>query len=465
LVLLAGCRSEAPVGDDPFSANPALRQYHPPPPVRSYPATEMRINSWIAANQFDSMRAHGWDLWESITRPATSGLPIWETWYSGHELFVYEEIPLADERQAFRDFEAPHQLSHAPDEGLGRPAIPFTPHEEITSFNRFTEPTARYIWVNGLNRQDVLQDTLNALLEADVPIADQQVLVSGDSTDTGSIVLKVVWQFISGDSASLVPYWAGNTVETTTDTLMPIVKSWKQGMWLDPTGGLQPGDSVEGSVHGGPVRPWPVMSLDDFYSIVLDSADVKAFSRYALVSGDDVGASDSTSADSLRAAIRPGNVALLMAIHLTTKEIPNWTWHTYWWAMDPENPDYGDDRPASIPAPWNHYNQRAAYSMTVVTGDSVQPNVQWNPYLESNLTGQYATVSNPTEALTWWGPQTNCMSCHRMASFPAADSLWEPGYRPAMFIAVDDPAFAKFLKTDFLWSVAGRAGPPAGGNH
>jgi len=107
-----------------------------------------------------------------------------------------------------------------------------------------------------------------------------------------SIVLKIVWQFIDGDSATLVPYWAGDTPEASTDTLTPTERSWKQGMWVDPTGSLEPGTTRPGSVHGGPVREWPAVAISDFYSIVLDSADAAAFSYYAAISGDDVGKGD-----------------------------------------------------------------------------------------------------------------------------------------------------------------------------
>lgn len=476
----------APAGDDdrptppPMPEAGALRGYVDPPPVGSYPADEDRINGWIAADQFDSMRAHGWDLWASINTRVAGDLPVWETWYSGYELFRWDPTDTISapgdpapgfpddtlRHAAHRDFEGPHQFASAHRGGVAPAAgrIPDARHERVTAFNRFTRSTAHHIWRHRLNDADVLQDTLDWMLANDVPIADRQVLVSPDSTDAASIVLKVVWQFISGDSASLVPYYAGDSAAVTTDTLMPMVRTWRQAVWVDPTGALQPGMEREGSLHGGPPQPYPVASLDDFYFLVLDSADAAAFSHYASLSGDDVGASDFTDPDSLMAMVQPGNVALLAAIHLTTKEIPNWTWHTYWWAHDPADPEFGADRPASIPAPWNHYNQRTAYSMVLPAGGpDGAPNVQWNPYLESNLTGTYAMRDAPDDTLTWYGPQTNCMSCHRMASFGGDGSLTGPGYRPAMFISPGDSLFAEALKTDFLWSVAGRAGsPPVG---
>lgn len=449
-------------GERPAEANlgvEEIRQYVDPPAVGSYPATEARINGWIDAGQQDSIRAHGWDLWESITTTTASGLPVWETWYSGYEVFTYTPMPpLPLERRAFRDFEVPEQHVKP---GLEADTIPFDPREEVTAFNRFTESTAHYIWDNRLNRGDLLDDSLQALLAAGTPIAELQVMVSPDSTDERSIVLKPVFQFISGDSASLVPYWAGNVQgETVTDTLNPIVRRWLQGVWVDPTGQLQPGETRIGALPFGEPAPWPVVAIDEaFFHITLDSADAAAFSQYALISGDDVGTIDSTGIRNLADAVQPGAVALLMAMHLTGKEIPNWTWHTYWWSPEPDAAPYGDDRPSSITAPWDHYVQDAVYSMTdPQTGAA---NVVWNPYLESNLNGWFPDTLTAGDSLQWYGPQTNCMSCHRMASRSQKSGLAAPGYVPAMMVDPGDSIFSESLKTDFLWSLAGRAGTPA----
>src|SRR5215216_3055830 len=49
--------------------------YVDPQPVGSYPSSNARINGWIAAGQIDSIRAHAWDVWQSITATVNDSTP------------------------------------------------------------------------------------------------------------------------------------------------------------------------------------------------------------------------------------------------------------------------------------------------------------------------------------------------------------------------------------------------------
>lgn len=142
-----------------------------------------------------------------------------------------------------------------------------------------------------------------------------------------------------------------------------------------------------------------------------------------------------------------GNIALLVAMHITTKETPNWTWQTFWWAGNPHDALFGKDRPASIPSPWNHYNMRTAYYMVSPANTAgAEPLISYKPYLETNIQG---TVPKPNNTqISWTGVYTNCMSCPRMAGYNTQ------GYQPDGLILPDDEAlFGAGTKTDFLWSI------------
>lgn len=456
LTLLAACSGSGGGGSSGAAVRApdrGLRHYAPPPAVGSFPASYERVEKWIRTGAVDSMRAHAWDLWASITSPTpdtTDGdLPVWETWYSGAELFgTGRGAPGLDaateaSRPGIRDFEIPRQIGRH-----GR--IPLHPAEQVFSFNRYTRRTASFIWRHGLNRSRVLSDTNQAFTRAGTPIADRKLNASPDSVDALSVVLKPVFQFIRGDTATVVPVWTGDGPGSTTDTLNPTPDTWTAGVWVDPTGTMQPGDSVRGSVNGGPSKLLPVVSLDDFYHVVITAADSAAFSAYADSSGDIIGRWDSTTVQAVLSMIRPGNIGLLMAMHTTTKEIPNWTWNTFWWAPDPGDA-HGADRPASIPLPWSHYDANVAYTM--VQPDS-QPLVTFNPYLETSLFGYWApNPRNPQDSVPWYGVHTNCMTCHRMAVWPDSIGVRFPGYRPAGFVDPGDSIFAGFTKLDFLYSL------------
>lgn len=198
----------------------------------------------------------------------------------------------------------------------------------------------------------------------------------------------------------------------------------------------------------GKVGDWPVVSIDDFYSIELTQAMVDAFSQFARTSGDDIGADNQGDTTAIDQNVKAGNFALLTAMHVTGKEIVNWTWQTFWWSAEPDNPPFGTERPSTISKPWSNYQMRTAYFMVMPPGQvsAGMPLHSFNPYLETNLHGDF--LISPTDSVHWTGVFSNCMSCHRMAAFPTNQ------YAPDGFIDKGDEfLFQGKTKVDFLWSV------------
>lgn len=437
-------------------AGPAV----PPAPSGSYPARAEVVQRWIDRLDDRRIRAHAWDVWHAITRPvpAPRGEPVWQTWYSGHELF--EVGPAArQQRREVLPFETARQVHHA----HGTP-IPRTPAEQPTSFNRFSPSVAHTIWDRQLNDSAVL-DRINAEFDRrGTPVREREVQTSRGRVDPGSIVLKPVFQFIDGGVPTAVPVWTGISPAATTNLNNPSAETWRRCVVVDPTGALRPGSQVSLPCNAEPARPWPVVGLDQFYAIRLTEAQARDFSAFAEASGDDIGAGNRTDIASLKANVKAGNVALLMAMHVTTKEIADWTWQTFWWGADPGDAFYGADRPKRIGRPWSRYNMTAAYYMTAPARDPAgEPWIAFNPYLETNLVG---TVPGPGgTSIAWTGVHSNCMSCHRMAAWKAAakpqPGQWgdSPAYQPAGLIdPADATLFGGYTKLDFLWSLT-RAAP------
>jgi hypothetical protein len=438
----------------------AVRGPVDPPPVGTYPSPPGRVEGWIAKQQVDSIRAHGWDVWASITSPSGQGrLPVWETWYSGHEVYEMEpSLAASAGRKAVRDFERPQQFHHVARMGHLRAGhIPIDRAEAITSFNRYTRTLAEYVWNHHYNDAAVL-NRINAHFDsANTPIAERQISLSRDSVDAGEIALKPVFQFISGDSASAVPYWAGDHAAVSTDSANPTPDSWKQGVVVDPTGKLRPGTKVWMSVNGQPADSLVVVPLATFYHIRLTAADSANYSEFAETSGDDVGQGNRGDSASVAAMVRPGNVALLVAMHVTTKEISNWTWQTFWWSPDAGDTTKAVGRPASVRGVWRNYLMNVAYSMVnPPTDPNGAPNISYNPYLETNLSGSY--INDQGQTVNWTGVTTNCMTCHRMATWghlnPGPNQFpTGADYRNNGLVQPGDSAFATYTKLDFLWSV------------
>ena len=446
-------------------------QYVPPKPTGTYPSPNLKIQSWITAGNTAAIRAHGWDIWAAITAATPYNRPAWQTWYSGHEIFDSGVVVLhARARRGVVDPTLRPDYAHQPP--LIRPAgggIPFDPAERVFAFNRFTRSTAEFIWKHQLNYAATLRDTNAAFTKNGTPLVSRQILTSGGPTDSSSFVLKPVFQFISGSEVSAVPYWAGDSTAVTGDSANPIASTWNQAVAVDPSGKYQPGDSVFLPVNNAGPMWLTVVPLSYFYWIKITKEDSINFTHFGAVNGDFIGVANDTSLQAVLNAVRPGNIGLLMAMHVTGKEIPNWTWQSFWWGQNPNDPQFGADRPKSIPAPWNHYNMTVAYSMTTPSG---QPLVAFNPYLETSLAG---TIPNegktPPDSISWTGVTSNCMSCHRRAAVAYVGNNVVPQlYGPAMFVDPADtivftqpypglPQRVPLLKTDFLWSVAIRARP------
>ncbi|MBI3568169.1 MAG: hypothetical protein HY084_08220 [Gemmatimonadetes bacterium] len=454
------------------STHPGKYEYVGPPKVRTYPSSNATLQRWIAANDTVAIRQHGWDIWESITSMTTYGIPAWQTWYSGHEIFEEsgETRARVRGRHGLVEFEVRPGFGHRP--GLRRSAnggIPSDPSERVFAFNRFTQSTAEFIWKNGLNQGKVLRDTNDAFTRRGTPLISRAILTSADSTDSASFVLKPVFQFISGTEVTAVPYWSGDDSRASTDSANPIPSTWNRAVAVDPTGKLHPGDSVFLPVNNAGPMWMKVVPLSAFYWVKLTVDDSINFTQFGALNGDLIGVANDTSLQAVLNAARPGNIGLLMAMHVTGKEMPNWTWQSFWWGYDPKDPRFGADRPASIKAPWNHYNMTVAYSMTTPTG---APLVAYNPYLETSLAGK---IPAGKDSLAWTGVTTNCMSCHRRAAIAwsgPVDTLPVPQlYGPAGLVNPADPEIftqpfpgqkgrVPLLKTDFLWSVTIRGHTP-----
>lgn len=419
-----------------------------PPAVRSYPANAAQINQWIDSLNETKIRLHAWDIWQSINTVAPNGLPIWENWFSGYEVFTAKNT--LRQRDVVKDFESPSQFFHASQITL----IPIAHEERPTSFNRFSPSLANFIYDNRFNRAQLLDSINNAFTTNHTPVVDRKISTSKDSIDVLSFALKPVFQFVSGDTLTALPYWAGISAQTTTNFIFPTPDTWRQCVVIDPSGKLMPGTKVSISCNGEAPKEWPVISMDDFYAIKITEEQAKDFSEFAATSGDDVGKHNKGDSTSVVNMVKPGNYALLTAMHVTGKEIVNWTWQTFWWSPDVQNPVFGKDRPSSIPKPWNNYNMRTAYYMVQPANAEVngEPNTQFNPYLETNLTGTLSSEVGSLKSIKWYGVGSNCMSCHRMAAWKVSN------YIPNGFI---DPSnavlFEKNTKTDFLWSIPTRA--------
>lgn len=432
------------------------------------------IDGWINANPPNdaAIDDHAWDLWTAINVDSGQSyngtpLPVWETWYDATVVYKTDEATAptasADAAQQGGDpmatmpkrrtipqrrFHRPNQFfkGHAPaDSQKTARATPTGNAGLLLTFNRFTEEMRKHVWDNSYYLKSKL-DSVNSGWNASTPVADRAIQPFPNT----SIMTKPVFWIISGTQPTMVPYWNGLGSNASTDAQNPKNQTWKQCVLADPTGTAkndvdrvcnqgQPGQTTmkAGTYQVVRVNANPANSA--FYAFQLTQQEVDDLEEYA----DELGNSNTSNP-------KAGDFALLVAMHVSTREIDNWTWQSFWWQPAPNvtlpaDPPTAMAPPSSVPKPWNMYAGCSAYYMVNPPG---APNgtgrLCYNPYLETDLTGLKGKDKTGQGA----GVQSNCMTCHRAAAWR------RNSYAIAFQLNADDKLwFGDNTKLDFAWSM------------
>ena len=211
--------------------------------------------------------------------------------------------------------------------------------------------------------------------------AVQGSLASLPAFPRSAITLKVIWYLVKRESTTHMPIWDG---EPPRDDGNPDT-TWQR--------------SIE-------VR---ADALDDFEHHAIASPDELRSTRAAM--HDD--------------SIALGDQLVLVAMHVSTKELPDWLWATFWWHDRPDAGRFADGRPALAGA--------ASHYLMDVTLASDAPS--FNPWLEARFPD---------------GTRSNCVTCHQRAIRGATT------YLPVTLspLPATDAYFANGYQTDFVWTLA-----------
>ncbi|HET9988112.1 MAG TPA: hypothetical protein VFQ65_06325 [Kofleriaceae bacterium] len=200
-----------------------------------------------------------------------------------------------------------------------------------------------------------------------------------------ALAVKLTWFAIHAHTPTVMPIWDGEPMRDGGNA----DRTWSRTITVDPDGG--PG----------------AIPLSAFIYRELDAADVP-----------------SARAASHDPTLAAGDFVALVAAHVTTKEIPDWTWQTYWWHDHPSEGRFAANRPAELRGAAANYLMDATYSTDTPC---------FNPWLEARFPD---------------GLASNCVTCHQRAVVGAADYLPVTHGR----LRSDDPYFRGHVATDFLWS-------------
>jgi len=371
-----------------------------PQPIQfpGFPFAASTINGWISTNNFPAMRAHGWGLWAGLSAitSATGGLPTYETWYTSTEVAAGPQLQnkfsaIRAEGRAIHDFQVPEQFHHARARIAtlsSHAGAAIDVHAQSLVTMNFDADYAQFIWANNYQTPSTIW-ALQAKWGTG-PVVNRII----KPFTAPSIGLKPVYQFVNGpnhnNGLTTVKYWLGDLTTGPTHSSNPQYPdptTWNQCVVVNTGTAPNPGNLT---CFGSNTLATGMVPVSQFYNYPLTAAEAQNVCAQLNLPNP--------------CAIQAGDYAILVAMHVTTKENSNWTWQSFWWNYNQPFP-YGGP-PSSVLAPFNNYAMCTGYSMTTDPVNSpLGKNTQcYNPYLETGLAAPVV------------GIKSNCMSCHSVAS-------------------------------------------------
>jgi hypothetical protein len=424
----------------------ALAQVVVPQPIPygfDFPAAAPTINGWVADANVTAIRGHAWNVWSGMTFKSGQtvdgkDLPIWETWYGSEDVFpqpslaaaaLPREALLRPRPRTLRAFVQPVQFHHIPSLLAAAAAV----KTNIVSFNKFDPEAAGFIVAPqpgpgnatySYNKQSSLQN-LNQAWPAGTAGANRAI----NEFPIRAIETKPVFQLVKASGLTPQPLWQGPA--GSTNPTNPTPNTWTTCVLIDPagSGGIRPATAAEiaAKVDVGQMACSTYLygPLSLLYSFKMTADEAAAFVQAR--GGPAVA----------------GDYAVLAAMHVNTKEIPFWTWQTFYWQPGGDTPNgfpgSKAQQPATLAAPWNNYAMCANYNQTVKPGNATM-DVCFNPYLETSP-GIPAGITS------------NCMSCHGTARV-ANDAGYPSAYTAPIDFFGDATYFnTTSTHTDFSWAI------------
>jgi hypothetical protein len=436
--LIFTCNPSGPVVNPPVTkVDTIVPQPFPGTSVTgiTFPTDPATITGWINANDSANIAQHAWGIWAGLTAPTNQkvgGVPlmVFETWAGIHELQVATKEGSLSQDLIIKVNRAPLQKPNQHSESI------------INNNPGF--------WVN------VSYDPNAATYALQNKILKKATLdsIQGSGVDTipafptQAITIKPVYYVgQTKDNLVRIPVWKEIPAIPDSNNLNHFVYA--------DLGNTQPPNRV----------PTPADSTASPEAIKAATVNASDFINFKL---------DSTMAAFINAeqgagtAVK-GDVAFLVAMHVTSKEVPSWTWQTFYWAPDPSNPGtpsspvYNSLMPGQVKGAARHYAVSTAYMMNFpslprtggVPTAANKPVIGFNPYLESGFGPSTFNAPNTEYPNFIWGTQSNCMSCHALAAYnPAKTQDNQHFYSTDQYIDLNNSAlFSGKLKTDFAWSI------------
>ncbi len=359
-----------------------------------------------ASGDLAAQRAHVWSIFAKITK-SQKAVPAFEEWHG--ERAVFDRGFFGNKSRGLYGF------ARAPSQGTrsqGSLGVP------VLAYSLFNGPAVEHILRHKLYSREVLGSRA-AVLERDVP-----------AFPTDAIVVKTVWWPVAHDRPTAMPVWdpAANPARLEGNPYT----TWRRVVAVD-TARVAADEPISIEFAGRKFRDVRRVPLATFYHVKVDEALAGSIMR------DPEGKRAMLVA--LGRPLEAGDQLALVGINMMSREIDNWIWAAFWWHDFAAVGPFALDRPESLKAPWSNYLMLAAFDAQTPPGADGGAHIAFNPWLE----GRFPDGGNGG------GTVSNCVACHRRASYPPVNFLPVTRGGPNE----NDPGIAsEHLRTSFLWSIA-----------
>jgi hypothetical protein len=438
-------------------------------PGFKFPEDASVINGWINdkkfANGYDSVNIykHAWGVWAGLT--ASSGqtyagdkLLVYETWLGLNEVRdkVLDKDTLGGCQPTVRKYgramlTRPKQFEHAARfsrQNAAKFAANITRNPKAkplieTAVNQwvtvsYSPDAACFATKNQIFRSSVINSYYkNGGLGQIPPFPNTSLTIKPTYLifQNNSALFKMpVWLTAPNPADSLFFAFANNYVYIDRNNQQPAGKK------------AVPVDSIEKN----PAKiAAATINLSDFINFTVDQQ-----------MADFMNTQDSIQGLSGTGKAVKGQVAVLVGMHVTTKEISNWTWQSYYWTPNRDQPGAPSSnlaaslRPTQITGAAANYACVASYVMLTPnnaanTTAGAGPMFGYNPYLEGGFGPTTFGFTNTYNSNYQYGSQSNCMSCHALALPSPAGN-----YTTDQNINLQDTLYFKNqVSLDFAWSI------------
>jgi hypothetical protein len=423
-IALIGALTGISFGASAQSANPPPG-YFDIPAGFDFPANKQTLEQFRTTSDVSAQRKHVWNVFAGMTQPTPDNKhALFETWFAEQEAFATGPTPQAvGPRRVLKRFSVPQQFVGVP----GEPAL------EAAGTAILSEVMFNFANYNHIRSKKLfLKSELTNLRQTGAP--DPQI--QNDKTvppfPPEAISLKTIWWPVKKNEPTPMPIWDPET--NPINAAGNPYPTWKRTIAIDPTRtNIPPNETMTINFRNSPRPNSHVVGLDKFHFDVVDAqmaANAMSNPRLKTFVADVFGPNR---------PLRAGDLIVFAGTHLTTKEIDDWVWATFWWHDRPDAGPFAADRPNAVQGVWRNYLMSASYDLNLPLEPDGKPHIAFNPWLEAGFVD---------------GAVSNCMNCHHRAVFPTGSFL--PVFRGNP--DPSDPAFkAGLLRTDFLWSIPFKA--------